>query len=201
MWYSKLKNLFPEGVWGVERVRKYIVLYIVSILVVGLVIFSPGATVAAEKEDLNTLLEKRQVDCWVEGELFGDLVLGSRGTIRFVYLDGKLSKAIMDNEGLASWVDDLNQHYGSPSTKKKALFIATLEANKPWRVEEEKISVGGYSLVKKDVVSSSWQNPFGMVDSGTTWNFAFVVPAEIVKPGKEIEIGYDEYLVKWKVPK
>ncbi len=82
----------------------------------------------ASTNDLNSLLDERQTDCWVEGELFGDLVLGSRGTIQFIYLDAKLSKAISAEQGLAPWVDDLNQYYGSPETRKKALFIANLEA-------------------------------------------------------------------------
>ena len=33
---------------------------------------------AADKEDIDILLSDRQTDCWVEGELFGDLVLGAR---------------------------------------------------------------------------------------------------------------------------
>ena len=155
----------------------------------------------AAQSDFNSLLDARQIDCWVEGELLGDLVLGSRGTIQFIYLDAKLSKAISDEQGLASWVDDLNQYYGSPDTRKKVLFIANLEANKPWTVEEGKISVGGYYLTEKDVVSSSWKNPFGTVDAGTNWQFAFVVPREKVKPGSEIMVGYGEDLIKWKVPK
>jgi len=155
----------------------------------------------ASTKDLNSLLDERQTDCWVEGELFGDLVLGSRGTIQFIYLDAKLSKAISAEQGLAPWVDDLNQYYGSPETRKKALFIANLEANKPWTVEEQKISIGGSHLTKKDVISSSWTNPFGTVDAGTSWQFSFVVPQDKVKPGTEIMVGYGDDLIKWKVPK
>jgi hypothetical protein len=155
----------------------------------------------ADQNDINSLLEERQIDCWVEGELFGELILGSRGTIQFIYLDAKLSKAISTEHSLAPWVDDLNQYYGSPETRKKVLFIVNLEANKLWTVEEEKISVGGYHLTKTDVISSSWKNPFGTVDAGTSWQFAFVVPQDKVKPGTEIMVGYGDDLIKWKVPK
>ena len=178
------------------------ILFLLMLLLSFAIISYPASLRAnADPNDLNSLLNERQTDCWVEGELFGDLVLGSRGTIQFIYLDAKLSKAISAEQGLASWVDDLNQYYGSPETRKKALFIANLEANKPWTVEEEKISVGGYYLTKKDVISSSWKNPFGTVDAGTTWQFAFVVPQENVKPGTEIMVGYGEDLIKWRVPK
>ncbi|NLD05376.1 MAG: hypothetical protein GX672_05715 [Synergistaceae bacterium] len=155
----------------------------------------------ASQSEFKSLLDERQIDCWVEGEIFGDLILGSRGTIQFIYLDAKLSKAISAEQGLSPWVDDLNQYFGSSETKKKVLFIANLEANKPWTVEEKKISVGGYHLTKKDVVSSSWKNPFGTVDAGTSWQFAFVVPQDKVKPGTDIMVGYGDDLIKWKVPK
>ncbi len=186
---------------GVRVKRKYLLFPV--LLLTLCIVLSPALfkAEAAEQKDLNALLEERQIDCWVEGEVFGDLILGSRGTIQFIYLDAKLSKAISAEQGLAPWVDDLNQYYGSPETKKKVLFIANLEANKPWTVEEKKISVGGYNLTKKDVICSSWKNPFGTVDAGTTWQFAFVVPQEYAKPGKEITVGYGEDLIKWKVPK
>lgn len=177
-------------------------LYFMIISLTLLVSLFPVSTKAESGQDeLKALLDERQIDCWVEGEAFGDLILGSRGTIQFIYIDGKLSKTISAEHTLAPWVDDLNQYYGSPGTKNKVLFIANLEANKPWTVEEKKISVGGYSLTKGDVISSSWKNPFGTVDAGTTWHFAFVVPREYVSPGKEILVGYDEDLIKWKVPK
>ncbi|MDY9920770.1 MAG: hypothetical protein U2P59_02980 [Synergistota bacterium] len=180
--------------------RKF--LFFLMILLTFTIIACPVSFRAeADQNDLNSLLDERQIDCWVEGELLGDLILGSRGTIQFIYLDSKLSKAISTEQGLASWVDDLNQYYGSPETRKKALFIVNLEANKPWTVEEEKISVGGYHLTKKDVISSSWKNPFGTVDAGTSWQFAFVVPKDKVKPGAEIMVGYGDDLIKWKVPK
>lgn len=180
--------------------RKYL-LFPILLLTLCIVLSPASFKAEAAQKDLETLLDERQIDCWVEGEVFGDLILGSRGTIQFIYIDAKLSKAISAEQGLAPWVDDLNQYYGSPETKKKVLFIANLEANKPWTVEEQKISIGGYNLTKKDVISSSWKNPFGTVDAGTTWQFAFVVPQEYAKPGKEITVGYGEDLIKWKVPK
>ncbi|MDD4159366.1 MAG: hypothetical protein PHO18_00295 [Synergistaceae bacterium] len=174
---------------------------LVLLFAFSIVAYPVSLPAGAGQNDINTLLEERQIDCWVEGELFGDLILGSRGTIQFIYLDSKLSKAISGEQGLAPWVDDLNQYFGSPETKKKVLFIANLEANKPWTVEEGKISVGGYYLTQKDVISSSWRNPFGTVDAGTNWQFAFVVPQEKVRHGTEIMVGYGDDLIKWRVPK
>ena len=193
MWYLSAK--------GGETVKKVQVLFSL-LLFFFILLISPACPLsAADNADMDKLLNERQIDCWVEGEAFGDLILGARGSIQFIYLDAKLSKAISEKVSLASWVDDLNQYYGSTETRKKVLFIVNLEANKPWTVEEEKISVGGYHLTKKDVISSSWKNPFGTVDAGTNWQFAFVVPHEYAVPGKEILVGYGEDLIKWRVPK
>lgn len=85
--------------------------------------------------------------------------------------------------------------------KKKALFAVQLEAYKPWTVEPEKISVGNYHPNKDDVLSPNWKNPFGTVDSGTKWQFAFLVPISELKKGQEISIGYGDDIVKWRVPK
>ena len=85
--------------------------------------------------DVAKLLDSRQINCWVEGELLGDIVLGSRGSIQFIYLDEAMSLAIRDDHTLAPWVDDMNQYYGSAGTNKKALFVVQLESNKPWNVE------------------------------------------------------------------
>ncbi len=183
--------------------KKNITVLLLAVIITIASVSSVFAVSVPTSEGLNKLLAERQIDCWVEGEVFGDLVLGARGSIQFIYLDAKLSKAIAAEQGLASWVDELNQYYGSPGTEKKLLFIAQVEANKPWTVEEEKICVGNYHLSKNDIISSSWKSPFGggSIDPGTKWQFAFVVPVSEVKKGNEITLGYGEDLVKWRMPK
>lgn len=168
-----------------------------------LLLLLPSCSLAADdnKETVSDLLKSRQADCWIEGEIFGDLILGTRGAVHFVYLDEKLSLALRKEDRTAPWVDDMNQYYGSPGTKKKALFLVQLEVNKPWDVSIDKFVVGSYHPNKNDVLTPSWTNPFGALDAGTTWQFAFVVPETVLKKGQEVELGYGDYTVKWKVPK
>ena len=151
--------------------------------------------------DVAKLLDSRQINCWVEGELLGDIVLGSRGSIQFIYLDEAMSLAIRDDHTLAPWVDDMNQYYGSAGTNKKALFVVQLESNKPWNVEISKFKVGNYSPKMEDILSPSWRNPIGSLASGEKGQFAFVVPITELKSGTEIMVGYGDDLVKWRVPK
>lgn len=172
------------------------------------VILSASAALAITvpmSEHMTKLVTARQIDCWVEGTVFGDMILGARGSIQFFYIDKELSDAIARENSLAPWIDDLNQYFGTFDTKKRAMFVAQVEANKPWTLSAGEIHVGGYSVTKDDIMQTSWKNPFegdGAINSGEKWQFAFTVPRSELKGGKEeITVGYGTDLVKWKAPK
>ena len=122
---------------GVRVKRKYLLFPV--LLLTLCIVLSPALfkAEAAEQKDLNALLEERQIDCWVEGEVFGDLILGSRGTIQFIYLDAKLSKAISVEQGLRA--AGRRPEPVLRVARDERTFIANLEANKPWTVEEKKM--------------------------------------------------------------
>ncbi|MCD7876945.1 MAG: hypothetical protein LUH49_08290 [Cloacibacillus porcorum] len=68
-----------------------------AIAIVAFVIFSVQAALACPSntaQDVSELLDERQTDIWVEGERFGDMVLGARGAMQVIYVDDKLSKSI-----------------------------------------------------------------------------------------------------------
>lgn len=172
-----------------------------SVFLIVSLFFAGIASAARLSEELVKLLESHQVNCWVEGEIMGDLILGARGSIQFIYLDEPMSLAIREDKKLAPWVDDINQYYGSPGTAGKALFVVQIQSNKPWDVEISKFKVGNYNPKIEDVLTPSWRNPIGSLQSGEKGQFAFVVPKSELKKGKEIEIGYDKDILKWSVPK
>lgn len=166
----------------------------------------------AKELDSNALVEERTALCYVEGAVFDDLILGSKGVIQFVYLDSKLSKALSKAHSniteaktprypFPRWIEEGGLYFGKEGTKGSVIFIAELEAFKPWEVEPFEVFVGSYHLTKNDILSSSMTNPFGDIPSGTVGHFVFAVPASEVRPGTEINIGYGEYSVKWRVPK
>lgn len=175
--------------------------YLYVLTVIAIFALASCAAAARISPDVAKLLDARQINCWVEGEMLGDMVLGSRGSIQFIYLDEAMSLAIRADHTLAPWVDDMNQYYGSAGTNKKALFVVQLESNKPWNVEISQFKVGSYSPKMEDVLSPSWKNPIGSLQSGEKGQFAFVVPITELKKGTEIMIGYGNDLVKWRVPK
>ncbi|WP_143330703.1 hypothetical protein [Cloacibacillus sp. An23] len=151
--------------------------------------------------DATELLGARQTDVWVEGERFGDMVIGSRASLQIIYVDSDLAAAVSADFAIQDWAKKMVQYYGSDGTRGKALFIAHIETFKPMEVAPENIFVGGYHLAKGDVLSPSMTNPFGELGSGEKGYFAFVVPASELKAGKEIPVGYGDDSVLWKVPK
>lgn len=182
---------------------------IIICLLCAIALTFPAAALA--KDDNDALMLERAAVCYVEGERFDGLILGSKGSIQFVYLDVKLSKALnkahADLAGAKTarfpfpeWLEEYNQYFAKAG-KDKVVFIAELETFKPWDVEPAEIFIGGYHLTKNDILSPSMTNPFGEVPSETVAYFAFTVPKSEIKPGTEISIGYGEYGVKWKIPK
>lgn len=176
--------------------KKILILLITAVLAV-----SCSAAFAADAPALAPLLDTRQTDIWVEGQRLGDLVLGARGTMQFIYVDEKLSKAISANNQLENWVMQMAQYYGTDEAKGKALFITHLSTYKPWDFDPGKVHVGDYYLTKNDILSPSMTNPFGPIASKDEGYFAFVVPASLLKTGKELNIGYGDDTETWKVPK
>lgn len=91
----------------------------VMIIIMTISILTSPSFSAVKQEDFDKLLAERQSSCWVEGETLGDIVIGARGIIQFIYIDAKLSEAIAADRTLAYWLDDFNQYFGSKETKKK----------------------------------------------------------------------------------
>lgn len=166
----------------------------------------------AKEPDSNALVEERTALCYVEGMVFEDLILGSKGVIQFVYLDSKLSKALIKAHSditeaktsrypFPQWIEEGGLYFGKEGTKGSVVFMVELETYKPWDFDPFEVFVGNYHLTKNDILTPSMTNPFGEVPSGTIGHFVFTVPASEVRPGTEINIGYGEYSVKWRVPK
>ncbi len=164
-----------------------------------------SAAFAREREpgDVNAseLLDARQTSVWVEGERFGEMVIGARGVLQIIYVDKKLAEALTLDFSISDWAKQMAQYYGSDAARGKALFIAHVETYKPWSFNPAQLFVGGYHVTEGDVLSPSMTNPFGELGSDQTGYFAFVVPAKELKKGKEIPIGYGDDSALWKVPK
>ena len=170
---------------------------------------------AARQEDFLSLLERRTVNCWPEGAVFDDLVIGARGKLTFFYVDGKLGNALqrMRTSGHEGMPDDrmprmLTEYAGKFVAKKgHILFVLFIEGYKPWTFDTRMVRVGDYRLAAEDIVRGMLANPDAELQPGENelpgdymGIVSFYVETGLLKPGSEIAIGYGEDVSSWKVP-
>ena len=171
-----------------------------------------GANTADEIERLS---EPRTAVCWFEGDMIGDIVVNARGRIAFLYMDSRLAATYSRQRerdmksGPSSLVPPHLMAYASKygAKKKHVLFVASVKALKRWEFDTEKISVAGYSPAKGDILTGITGSTLMELRPGVSvlgkdyeGYVGFYVPADRVKSGTGIKIGYDADLTDWKVP-
>lgn len=144
------------------------------------------------------VLGPRTARLWLEGQMFGDMVIGARAELNFVYVDRKLARAVAGDPKAPQWLRWHTQHYGSPEAKGKAFFVLSFETRKPWDFQVTGLRVGSYSLREEDILTRSAFTPTGPLPSGTTGTLAFVVPLDSLGKGKTVLLGYGEERVEWE---
>lgn len=172
--------------------RKPIVFLTVLLLLV-------TATVAFSA-DLEALVEERTVTLYPEGQLLGDLVIGARGRIEFVYVDKALAHAIQNTDMAPEWLSWYSRHWGTDKARGKTLFIIRYRANKPWTFNAGDLSVGGRRLERGDILTDKAFIVEGDLPTGTEGILSAAVPLEKASPGKATTLAYLEDSVEWTVP-
>ena len=155
---------------------------------------------AAFSADLETLVKERSVTLYPEGQLLGDLVIGARGKILFVYVDKALAHAVRGTEMPPEWLSWYSRYWGTDQAKGQALFIIRYEANKLWTFDPCDISIGGRRLERGDILTDKAFIAEGDLPSGAEGILSIVVPLESAAPGKATTMAYLEDSVEWTVP-
>ncbi len=177
---------------GVVSVRKPLVFLMVLILM--------ATATAAFSADLETLVKDRTVVLYPEGQLLGNMVIGARGKIEFIYVDRTLAHAIRGAEMVSDWLSWYSRHWGTEDVKGKSLFIVRYEANKPWNFSTADLSIGGRNITPEDILTEKAFIVEGELPTGTVGILSLAVPSEFASPGKDTVISYLEETVEWKVP-
>lgn len=159
-----------------------------------------GDAGAAQPKNLDQLLEERSSNVWIDGQVLGDLVLGAKARLTFIYVDAALSSAARTTEGSPEWLTWHSRHLGEKDLKGKALFILRFETFTPWELLPGNLFVGTYRVTPEDVLSMKEFTPTGDLPSGFKGTLPFVVPRSVIKAGTEMQVGYDQEAAKWKVP-
>ncbi len=169
-------------------------------LVLLLVLLSMATATASISADLETLVKDRTVVLYPEGQLLGNMVIGARGKIEFIYVDRTLAHAIRSADMAPDWLAWYSRHWGTDDTKGKTLFIVRYEANKPWNFSTADLSIGGKDISPGDILT---EKPFvaeGDLPTGTVGMLALAVPSELAFPGRATVISYLDDSVEWTVP-
>ncbi len=169
-------------------------------LVLLMVLLLMATATASISADLETLVKDRTVVLYPEGQLLGNMVIGARGKIEFIYVDRTLAHAIRSTDMAPDWLSWYSRHWGTDDTKGKTLFIVRYEANKPWNFSTANLSIGGKNISPGDILT---EKPFvaeGDLPTGTVGMMALAVPSGLASPGRATVISYLEDSVEWTVP-
>lgn len=170
-----------------------------------ILILSTAAFAITQKQDFTEdyvkLLDSHCVRVFYEGTAIGnEYIMGARGSMHFIYLSGTMSELITFSAEAPAWLSSANNDQGF-GKRGYSNFIIYLVANQPWIVEAEKFTIGGYHLKKEDILTRPSWTPIGInAQVADEWSFCVQVPNKYCKPGTEIEVGYDGYTEKLKIP-
>ena len=154
--------------------------------------------------DVQKLLEERTVILYPEGQLLGNMMIGARGRLQFIYVDRALAKAVGDDQSSPDWLKWNTRHWGTDAAKGKTLFIIRYEANKPWDFNAADLAIGGKNIEPGDILTRNAYINEGDLPTGTVGIIAVSVPSEFAAPGKTTVLAYMAYggtSQEWKVPK
>ena len=159
-----------------------------------------GDAQAAQPKTLDQLLAERSANVWVDGQVLGDLVLGARARLTFIYVDAALASTARADPGSPEWLTWHSRHLGEKTLKGKSLFILRFETFTPWELVPGNLFVSTHGVSSEDLLTMKEYTPTGELPSGFTGTLSFSVPRAVVKAGTEIAVGYEKEEAKWKVP-
>lgn len=151
--------------------------------------------------DVQKLVDERTVMLYPEGQQLGDMVVGARGKIQFIYVDGTLAKAVRDDHLSPDWLTWNTRHWGTDPVKGKTLFIIRYEANKPWSFSTADLAIGGRNMESSDILTRKAFIFDGDLPSGAVGIIAVAIPTECASPGKTVAFAYGGESVEWTAPK
>jgi hypothetical protein len=192
--------------------------YFIFLIVFSL--FSFVVTEAAESmsNSWRGLLEKRSTSIFTESIDLGDLRVGGRGKIMFVWLDRSLIRVLEKDANVDdSIADGLDYYFSSKKevanlVKKRDVFLLSYHAIKRWDFKIEEIVINGYRLTVDDILTAPYYRVLGelpprknlerLVDAEEyldDYKLHVAVPP-MPKSGK-VKLSYGDDVVEWEIPR
>ncbi len=155
---------------------------------------------SSQPKSLDDLLAERSASVWIDGQVLGDLVLGAKARLTFVYVDPVLASSARADSASPEWLVWHSRHVGEKYLKGKGLFVLRFETFTPWELVPGNLAVGTYVVSSEDILSKKEYTPSGELPADFTGTLPFSVPRTVLKPGTDVLLGYGKETVKWKVP-
>jgi len=132
--------------------------------------------VKAFGDELEDLIKERTATMYLEGQKLGDLILGARARLDFLFVDDSLLRAARTSGMTPDWLKWHLGHFGDPQIRGKDLFVLRYEAYKPWDFDPFKIVVNGKNLTEEDILTKLIRISTGSLSPNTVDSLAFAVP-------------------------
>jgi len=127
-------------------------------------------------DELEDLIKERTTTMYLEGQKLGDLILGARARLDFLFVDDSLLRAARTSGMTPDWLKWHLGHFGDPQIRGKDLFVLRYEAYKPWDFDPFKIVVNGKNLTEEDILTKLIRISTGSLSPNTVDSLAFAVP-------------------------
>lgn len=188
---------FPCKVSWSTKDRQRVVLSFLFLLCFFFVSFVPEVSAG----ELDELLDKRTSVIWIEGQQLGDMVLGARAQIAFIYIDRRIHDRIKGDQNAPKWLSWHSQHFHEARKNRKVLFIGRIKTVKHWDFDLSSIKLGDYVPAEEDVLTRKAFRPDGELAPDTMASFALMVPRKILSGKDELLISCEDYSTLWKIIK
>lgn len=149
----------------------------------------------AMDEELERVLQSQGVRFHVEGQVLGDMVIGSRGTVEVIWVNRRLAEALSRAQFPPQWLVDQVQKLDSVP-RGHSLFAVAVRANKPFTVDLNRLIIG--VPLRRELLLTREDRMLTELSSGEESFFGVLAPVT-VKPGSSIPVGYGEDRAELKV--
>ncbi len=151
--------------------------------------------------DVEAMLSQRTTSLWIEGDRLGDMVIGARTLMEFIYVDSALSRVAAENgPDVPDWLNWHAHHFGTKATKKRVLLIVRFEARKRWDLDPTRIRINGRNVVAEDILSPKDLIPTGELPPGSAGSFAIGIPVAAFAGKDGVSVAYGEYSTNLLIP-
>jgi len=150
------------------------------------------------------ILAERTTTLWIEGEVFGDLVLNARGELNITWLERGLSTVLSNDNNVEEWVLNGINHYFSSRRDTRArmrnrdVLVLNYRARKRWTFDPTNLTVNGYAITPDDILTRDihWESNLAPGEAGT---LEVSIPA--LRPGQTVTLQFEDAEATFEVPR